>query len=365
MKKSHKKQLLNIGFVILLLILTIVLIMQTNKDLKIESVGEFLAGCNPWLLVCAFLSMLAFMFFEALALHIILKHFDHKPKLRASMAYSASDIYYSNITPSATGGQPASAFYMIRDGVPGGASCFALVFNLVCYTAAILIVGAVALISHFSAFLSFSVGVKVLIIVGLVMQVSLLLFFIGCMVFHRAVLRIGNFFIHLLAKIRIIKREEKWHAKMTGVIEKYRDSYEHIKHNKLLMVKVLLCNVIQRAALIFVTVFVCLAATDCNAFDVFCLQALVVLGYNCMPLPGGSGAFEFLYLNIYEHSFASSDFILISMLASRAISYYGSMIVCGLYTMIYHVAHKSKTQPEEVSIITDSTPTEEHNQKGN
>ena len=364
MKKSQKKQLLNIGFVVLLLVLTIVLILQTNKDLKIESVGAFLSGCNPWLLACAFLSMLAFMFFEALALHLILKRFGHKPKLRASMAYSASDIYYSNITPSATGGQPASAFYMIRDGVSGGASCFALVFNLVCYTAAILIVGAVALISHFGAFLEFSLGVKILIVVGIVMQISLLVFFISCMIFHRAVLRIGNFFIHLLAKIKIVKREEKWLAKMTGVIEKYRDSYEHIKHNKLLMVEVLLCNVIQRAALIFVTVFVCLAATDCSVFDVFCLQALVVLGYNCIPLPGGSGAFEFLYLNIYEHSFASCDFILISMLASRTIAYYGSMIVCGLYTMIYHVSHKHSPEVKVISTPCTS-PTEEQSEKGN
>ena len=28
------------------------------------------------------------------------------------------------------------------------------------------------------------------------------------------------------------------------------------------------------------------------------------------------------------------------MLASRTVAYYGSMLVCGLYTMIYHVSHK-------------------------
>ncbi len=364
MKKSQKKQLLNVLFVVLLAVLTIVLVIQTNKDLKIESVGAFFAECNPWFLVCAFLCMLAFMFFEGLALHLILKRFGHKPRLRASLAYSASDIYYSNITPSATGGQPASAFYMIRDGISGGASCFALVFNLVCYTAAILIVGAVALITHFSAFLQFSVGVKVLIIVGLIMQISLLIFFISCMIFHGAVLRVGNFFIHLLAKMKIVKREERWRDKMTGVIEKYRDSYEHIKTNKLLMLEVLICNVIQRAALILVTVFVCAAATDCNAFEVFCLQAMVVLGYNCMPLPGGSGAFEFLYLNIYEHAFPSSDFILISMLASRAIAYYGSMIVCGLHTMIYHVSHKQSPVTEVIS-TNNGTVADENNVKGN
>ena len=363
MKKSQRKQLLNVLFVVLLAVLTVVLVTQTNKDLKIESVGEFLAQCNPWLLVCAFLCMLAFMFFEGLALHLILKRFGNKPKLRASMAYSASDIYYSNITPSATGGQPASAFYMIRDGVSGGTSCFALVFNLVCYTAAILIVGAVAFITHFDAFLSFNLAVKILIIIGIFMQLSLLCFFISCMVFHRAVLRIGNFFIHLLARIRIIKREERWLGKMTSVIDKYRDAYEHVKKNKLLTVQVLLCNVLQRAALIFVTVFVCLAATDCDIFEVFCLQAMVVLGYNCMPLPGGSGAFEILYLNIYEYSFSSSDFISISMLASRTIAYYGSMIVCGLYTMIYHVSHKG--QAPEITVNPCGSAADENNTKGN
>ena len=55
----------------------------------------------------------------------------YKPKLYSSLAYSTADTYYSAITPSASGGQPASAYYMVKDEVSAGASGFSLIFNLV------------------------------------------------------------------------------------------------------------------------------------------------------------------------------------------------------------------------------------------
>lgn len=51
------------------------------------------------------------------------------------------------------------------------------------------------------------------------------------------------------------------------------------------------------------------------------MQAFVLIGYNSVPLPGGVGAFEYLYLHIYGLLFENA-FILAAMMVTRTISYY-------------------------------------------
>ncbi len=53
---------------------------------------------------------LALSFFEGEALREIVFHMGYPTKHKDAFVYSAADIYFSAITPSASGGQPASAF---------------------------------------------------------------------------------------------------------------------------------------------------------------------------------------------------------------------------------------------------------------
>ena len=96
-------------------------------------------------------------------------------------------------------------------------------------------------------------------------------------------------------------------------------------------------NLLQRVCHVLIACFVCLAAApSANFWDLFVMQAFVLVGYNSIPLPGGVGAFEFLYLNIYGLAFGDA-FILAAMMITRVISYYLCMILSGVYTLGYHV----------------------------
>lgn len=349
MRKNVKKQIMNISFVVILVAITMVALLNSNKELNFESLKDFFSKCNYWYIVGAFGFFLAFVLFEALSLHVILKRFGYKSKISSSIAYSASDIYYSAITPSASGGQPASAFYMIRDGVSGGTAGFSLIFNLVGYTAALLILGVAAFVVDFNMFFEFAPFVKVLIIFGFVAQVALLIFFILCMRKHRQVMAFSGFCVNFLHKLHLIKNKDKWLGKMGRLVVKYKSCYKDFKNNKITLFWVILLNVVQRLSLVMVSVMVCKSVVDCNAFEVFAMQAFVVLGYNSIPLPGGIGAYEYLYLSIYGLSFTGS-FIVVAMMVTRVISYYLSMILCGIYTMVYHVigGRNKKSDDEEV-----------------
>ena len=336
MKKSIKKQFANILFVVILASITIVTLLNSNKELNFSSLKSFFYECNIFYIIASFVCMLAFVLFEALSLKIILRKLGCKTKIASALAYSSADVYYSAITPSATGGQPASAYYMIKDGVSGGASGFSLIFNLVGYTLAILIIGIVALFFRFDMFLQFTTFVKFLVVFGIVAQVFLLGFFIGCMCWHTQILKIGRFFVSLLHNVHIIKDKEKWLARVERAVEKYRCCYDDFQKHKFTFLWVLLCNIAQRVSQMMVSVFVCKSAIDCSMWEIFIMQSFVLVGYNSIPLPGGIGAYEYLYLQIYGLALPKS-FIVVAVMVTRAISYYISMLVSGIYTVAYHL----------------------------
>lgn len=354
--KSIKKQILNIVFLLLLISVTLVILFLSNRELDFVSIGDFFAHSRPWYLVAAFACMFGYIFFEALSLFIICRTLKHRCSPFSAFVYAAADVYYSAITPSAAGGQPASAYYMSRDGMPGGSATFALILNIIGYTAAIIILGTAAFIINSAMFVGFSSFTKILIIVGAAIQLILLAFFIACMFCSRAMLKCGNGIISLLCKIHIIKDKDKWLNKWSGAIEKYRGSFTVIKKHGWLFPLVIFINVLQRASQILITCFVCKAVvSDVPFIDIVVMQTYVTLGYNSIPLPGGVGAFEYIYLQIFTLRFDKA-FLIVAMMVTRAISYYISLILSGVVTLSYHYAvirRNSKQSTEEQSAETE------------
>ena len=124
---------------------------QLAESIKEASVPGIILSC---------ISMFGFIFFEGEALREIVFHMGYPTKHRHAFVYSAADIYFSAITPSASGGQPASAFFMIKDGMPATTVMAALLVNLIMYTLAVISIGVFAILTFPKIFLNFSVVCK-------------------------------------------------------------------------------------------------------------------------------------------------------------------------------------------------------------
>lgn len=341
MTKKAKKQIINIAFLVVLIGVTFTVIF-VSQDINLHDIWQFLYNCNPWYIVGAFGGMLGYIIFEAISLHIIARRLGHKSKFTSSIAYSTSDLYYSAITPSASGGQPASAFYMMRDGMSGGTAGFTVLFNIISYTAATILVGLFGVVACPTMFGQIGHWLaKTLVIVGFVIQLALLALLLLCLFRARIILKIGNWGITLLSKMRIVKKTDKWRGKLDGVVTKYRACRTVIKQHPMLFINTLLLNIAQRVSQTLIPCFVIMASplfgeVDVNFLQLFCMQAYVMIGYNSIPLPGGTGVYEYLYPNVFGIGFADMTFVLSAMMVSRAISFYISMLVTGLYTLVYH-----------------------------
>ena len=117
-------------------------------------------------ILLASVSMLGFIYFEGEALRVLVRHMGYPAKRSHGFVYSAADVYFSAITPSASGGQPASAYFMLKDGIAGTVVMAALLLNLIMYTLAILTIGLIDILISPEVFLNFSIGCRVLIVAG-------------------------------------------------------------------------------------------------------------------------------------------------------------------------------------------------------
>ncbi len=339
-KKKVNKQLLNICFLVVLIAITVIVIF-TATDISFKDIFDFLGRSDPWWIVGAVALMVASVIFEAISLHFIMRGLGEKPSFYRSTVYTSADLYFSAITPSGTGGQPASIYYMAKDGIGAGKATFGLIFNLTAYTFSIIIIGAVAFAVR-PAFFSSIEGwfPQTLIIIGCVIQGVLLAFFIGCMYWGGAVQKAGNGIIALLHKIHIIKNVDKWREKLAREIGYYHDCRVELRTHPGMSIINLLSNLGQRVCHVLIPVFVILAVKpDAGFWDLAVCSALIIIGYNSIPLPGGVGVYEYLYHAVYAAAgLGEGDiFILSALMVSRFISFYMIMIGCGLYTLAYHI----------------------------
>lgn len=317
-------------------------VVAQSGSFSFKSFFEFVKGSNPWWLLSATLSMLGFIIFEGVALIYVCRAMGYKTGFKGGFVYSAADIYVSAITPSATGGQPASAYFMIKDGIPGTVVTAALICNLVMYTSAIVVMGSFAVLVNPTAFFGFSTVSKILIIAGIVTQLALLSFFIMLLTKKGLMQKLCAGFVKFLGKLRIIRKVDKTLAKLQKKMDEYSEKTDLLKGKGKLLLVVFIFNLLQRLSQVAVTPLTYLASGGelKKAFDVFITQIYVLMGANCVPIPGAVGVTDYLMLDGFQMmGIGNYEFL---ELFSRFLSFYMCIIICGITLLFSCISYSDK-----------------------
>lgn len=296
---------------------------------------EYLERNNPWWLAAAFLSMLAYIGFDALMIRCLLRGFGYPRSLPKCVSYAAADLYFSAITPSATGGQPMEAYFMMKDGVPGVISTVVMLTYLLLYTLSIIIIGVVCLIFVPSSFLAFGTLGRIFIAVGAVIQLSLA-FLYALLLWNKDMLRkILHWGLRVLAKLRILRNYEQRKEKLDATMDQYAAATGMLKGRRRLLLKTLLLNLAHRSSQIMVTVFCFLAGGGSLklAPKLFAMQSNVVIGAYCIPIPGSMGVTDLLMLDGFSSLMSEQQSANLELLA-RATSFYICILLCGLIVLV-------------------------------
>ena len=94
-----KKKIFWSIFSLLLAGLSIWAVLAQSKTMSLYKLWHSLKNANPFWIFAAILCMIGFVYFEGAAILVIIKAIGYKRSQAGGLLYSASDVYFSAITP--------------------------------------------------------------------------------------------------------------------------------------------------------------------------------------------------------------------------------------------------------------------------
>lgn len=338
---DRQKKIFWAVFSMALAVFTIWMVYKSSEGLSVKDIIAAAARADKVWFGLAILASLLFIWFEGVAICSILKGAGYRRKSTQGLIYSTSDIYFSAITPSATGGQPASAYFMMKDGIPGGVVTATLILNLMMYTVSIVVLGICAIIIQPKVFFGFSTLSKTLIVCGFTALTVLASAFM-------LILRKGDKFFDLLAgfltflhKKKMIKKLDKKLAKLEKVKGDYSSSAQIISGRPDILTKAFLWNYLQRGSQVMVPMLVhlSLGGEALNALKLFTSQCLITIGYNFVPVPGAMGIADYLMVDGFSGIMSRDAAFELEML-SRGLTFYICVSISGVITLIGYLIRR-------------------------
>ena len=325
MKNTLKNNLLWIVLLAAISAITIKIVTSCSKGFSWGRFVCFLKGADPVWIMLAALCAFGFIYFEGLGLQCTCRFFGHGFPAGKGIIFSASDIFFSAITPSATGGQPAALIFMLKYGTPAAVSAIALLLNLVMYTVAILIISAVCCIAHPGILLRMNLVPKLFIAFGVIVQIAFIALFLMCIFNEKLILKVCRWGLRLLCKMHIYKDYDAQYEKLLAMIKQYKECGALLKKETVILVSV--------------CVFLAVGGEAKCAFKAFSVQALAVLGSNAVPIPGAVGVADFILLSGFRQ--IVHDPVSVELL-SRGISFYATIVFCGVLLLCVLIKRKLK-----------------------
>ncbi len=339
MKKKFS-YFLDVLVIVVISVITIKLLFS-GSDFK-TIIKDFRRAGEEWL-VFGLLLVLLFVCSESVIIKYMLRMLKTSVPLLRCIKYSFIGFFYSYITPSASGGQPAQILYMKKDGIKIGKSTLIMVVIAFTYKLALVLIGLVLFIFRFSQMCEYIGSLMWLVIVGFILNIAYIILLGALIVKPVWTKTAGIKIIECLSKLRIIRNNEKYINKINRVCDNYVDGANYVKENIHSVIKILLITIVQRMFLFSVTfvVYKSYGLEGTSFVDIIAVQAIIGIAVEMLPLPGAAGVTEGCFVNMFETIFGL-QLVKPALILSRGISFYFLLIVGGLVTVVAHFISSRK-----------------------
>lgn len=344
---SKKKHFLWVVVALIIAGVTLTVVFTRSETMTVEELHDMFWDGKPGWLIMAFLFMLGYFIFEGLSLNTLLRSVGCKTSLKNGIVYGATDVYFSGITPSATGGQPAVMYFMIKYGVPVATAVVILVINLILYNVSTIILGVLVILIYPEIFLAFNPLSKTIIVIGGIVVTCLGIALV--MLLKRGEWMAG-FLIKLVKvanKLGIIKNSEKKIRGIESLEKDYHAAGEMMSGKPRALIKAGFYNMMQRITLLVVPVFMDLAISNSTGkpLTVWAVQCFVAVGVNCIPIPGAMGAYDYLMIDGY-HDLMSAERVYRIAILSRIMSFYLCILISSIIVLIAYLRVRKRPNQE-------------------
>ena len=329
--KSRKKIIFNGVFLAVVFALTVYGVFH-GEDLS--SMMDAIHRADKRWLVPGIALVAFFIWGESIIIWYMMRSSGICLKKRTCFLFSSVGFFFSCITPSASGGQPMQIYYMKKEKISIPVSTVILMIVTITYKLVLVVIGVGIAIFGRGFLHKYLEGILPVFYLGLALNIFCVTF-MTILVFHpllaKAILVKG---MKLLERLHLMKKKEGRLKKLEDSMDTYRNTAAYLKNNPFVIVKVIGITFIQRMALFAVTWFVYQAfgLHGTGFWEILFLQAVISVSVDMLPLPGGMGISETLFLNIFSPVFGG--LLLPGMVLSRGLGYYGELLISAVFTVV-------------------------------
>jgi len=150
------------------------------------------------------------------------------------------------------------------------------------------------------------------------------------------IVKIWNKFFKVRKLNKLVKRIET-------SMEKYKDVAKYLSEHKMVNVNVFIISIVQRIILFSVTyvTYISFGLKEVSYEVITLLQSMISVSVDMLPLPGGMGISEGLFLDVFKNIF-SGNYLLPGMVVSRGLAYYTQVLLSAIMTVVSYFTIKEK-----------------------
>lgn len=321
------QKILRYGAVFLVFVAAACFLVLRGTDMR--TVWEALAKTSVPFLIGGILMAEVFHLAEGVNLRILLRSFGYPVTFLQGMKYAYIGFFFSSITPSSTGGQPAQLYAMKKDGIEIAHGTLALIGELASFQIAVFFMELMAVAALIQGKVAPTAELLVLAVLGFLLNILFIAGLLSVM-FSR---RLKDRLLHLLsAAINRLpaKNKKKWQEKLKETFCDFQTCADLIRRRPRMMGKVLLVSLSQVVCWFSIPYMVCLAMGEHGAgyLQIFLLQTVLFMTTALLPFPGAAGISEYAFVRLFSGVFTKNP-MAAATLVNRGISFYCLLAISG------------------------------------
>ncbi|MBQ6594772.1 MAG: flippase-like domain-containing protein [Clostridia bacterium] len=299
----------------------VLIIVFANTDIR--SIGSAFKQLRPVPTAGAGLCIAAYFCLRAVTTDYYLRLHGYRLSMRELLGVTGTGEFYSAVTPSASGGQPAQVVRLVRCGVPASVGTACMSIKFVGFQLAYLALGAVLWLGQWDEVAAHLYGFRWLVGLGFLLNLGLVGLVLLTIPRSRLLERLSGFAVGVLARIHVLRDPEKALSRFLGAVQEYRDALRQLFSRPRSAAVLLLLSLAEALCYFGMPVMLCHAFGLTGTADilVLTLHVLLFVASAFLPLPGAAGASESGFC-IFLAGVYPADDIAAAMLCWRFFSYY-------------------------------------------
>ncbi len=314
------KKLLSFLF-IALSIAAVIIIAFSNPELK-DAWATMRSLRKRWL-AGAFLCWVCYAGFDSLGNRIYLRSKGFRLNFGRMMNITLLGFFYSNITPSAAGGQPMQVSSMRKAGIPVAYGTASVTIRLVANQFAICALALGLYLTH-RTYVQTQLGDALWVVrIGWLINFSTVPLLLLAGFRERWIRKAVGAMIRLGAKMHIVRNPEGADSSMTETVETYGKAMRELVRSPGQILVQLCCSALSMLGVTgtIIAVYYAFGLSGTAPLQILTLSCLLFVSVSYTPLPGASGAQEGGFLLYFRDVFTGGT-IGLALLVWRFFTYY-------------------------------------------